>query len=92
MGLAFGFDDTLEGAESGGHGVDGRDHDNVSPSPYHQPSVAAITSPTSPATQELNSKIASCKNYWELPQVFDKYVTCCSIGMYASCLKRRGEQ
>ena len=67
--LAFGFDDSLEsmeGADSGPSPVETHEErDEVTYTP-------TVASPTSPATQELNSKIASCKNCWELPTVFEQ--------------------
>ena len=70
--LAFGFDDTLEPMDSRASGPSPVETRAERVEVTFTPSVVSIAPPTSPDTQELNSKIASCKNCWELPTVFEQ--------------------
>ncbi|XP_025111993.1 protein PRRC2A-like isoform X2 [Pomacea canaliculata] len=72
--LDFGFDNTLEPIETPKPNSSTVEivHSDRSQETPTAPSLPPITSPTSPATQVLSSKIASVKNFWDLPPVFEK--------------------
>ena len=75
--LAFGFDTNIDPIETtpgdvvaASTIVHGMTSDEAS-------FAASIMSPASPATRELNSKIASCKNCWETLASLETRSVCC---------------